>query len=121
LVADLRQENVTDFINRLGPAFYADDEMIQDAINRRACFNSIHKPTMFQVDVFIPKRRDFDREDLVIRSRRDALSAYFREAIEKAGNKRGALFISCAARQRQLCWIRGQISERSRNSRAIPE
>ena len=35
--------------------FYADDEMIRDAINGHSGFNLIHLASAYKVDVFIPK------------------------------------------------------------------
>jgi hypothetical protein len=62
LVADLREEQVKPFVERLQEAYYADERMIRRAIMQRASFNLIHLATMLKVDVFIPKERAFDRE-----------------------------------------------------------
>lgn len=69
LVADLRAEHVAPFVQALEAAFYVDAGMIQDAIVRQGSFNLIHLDTMFKVDVFIPKSRAFDREQLRRRAR----------------------------------------------------
>lgn len=61
MVADIREEQVGALVTALGKAFYADDEMIRGAIQRRSSFNLIHLQTMFKVDVFIRKERPFDR------------------------------------------------------------
>ena len=45
-------------------AFYVDEQMIQQAIQRRSSFNLIHLTTMFKVDIFIPKGRPFDQQQL---------------------------------------------------------
>jgi hypothetical protein len=34
---------------------------MREAIQRRSCFNVIHLPTMFKVDVFLPKDRSYNR------------------------------------------------------------
>ncbi|OGO29479.1 MAG: hypothetical protein A2Z16_12045 [Chloroflexi bacterium RBG_16_54_18] len=68
IVADLRLEHKPAFIAALSPAFYADDEMIRDAILHRSSFNLIHYDTAFKVDIFIPKDRNFDRLQLQRRS-----------------------------------------------------
>jgi hypothetical protein len=44
--------------------YYIDEDMIRDAIKRRSSFNVIHLDTMLKVDVFIPKTRLFDQEEL---------------------------------------------------------
>lgn len=61
IVADLQQEHVGELVKALGNDFYADDEMIRDAIRHHSSFNLIHLKTMFKVDVFIRKERPFDR------------------------------------------------------------
>ena len=67
LVADLRMEDVEPLAEALGEAFYADVEMMRDAIRRRSSFNMIHLETMFKVDVFVAKSRLFDRSQLARR------------------------------------------------------
>ena len=54
IVASLRVEHVAQFVAALGEGFYADDDMIRDAIVHRSSFNVIHLETMFKVDVFVP-------------------------------------------------------------------
>ena len=67
LIADVRAEHVQPLVRALGSDFYADAEMIRDAVRGRSSFNVIHKPTMFKVDVFIPKGRPFDRSQFARR------------------------------------------------------
>jgi hypothetical protein len=61
MVAEIHQEKVGALVEALGDDFYADEEMIQDAICHHGSFNLIHLTTMFKVDVFITKERPFDR------------------------------------------------------------
>lgn len=61
IVADLRVEHIRPFVAAMSPAFYADDEMIRDAITHHSSFNLIHYETAFKVDIFIPKERAFDK------------------------------------------------------------
>ena len=61
LVADLALRHVPEFVASLGKAYYADARMISDAIARKSCFNLIHLPTSFKVDVFAVKNRPYDR------------------------------------------------------------
>jgi len=51
----------------LGQDFYTDTALIRNAVRGRSSFNVIHKPTMFKVDVFIPKGRPFDRSQFARR------------------------------------------------------
>jgi hypothetical protein len=60
IVADLRVEHIPPFVAALSPDFYADDEMMREAILHQSSFNLIHYETAFKVDVFIPKTRAFD-------------------------------------------------------------
>jgi len=64
IVANVRPKHVPSLVSRLQDAFYADEQMIQQAIQHRGSFNLIHLNTMFKVDVFIPKDRPFDRQQL---------------------------------------------------------
>ena len=64
LVADLRLEQVRPLVKQLEAAYYIDEDMIRDAIRHRSSFAVIHLDTMLKVDVFIPKSRLFDQEEL---------------------------------------------------------
>ena len=64
IVADIQLQQVASFVSRLQNAFYADVQMIQKAIQRHSSFNLIHLNTMFKVDIFIPKKRPFDEQQL---------------------------------------------------------
>jgi hypothetical protein len=64
LVADLRLEHVRPLVLQLKTDYYIDEDMIRDATKRRSSFNVIHLDTMLKVDVFIPKSRLFDQEEL---------------------------------------------------------
>ena len=67
LVADLHMEHAEPLAQALGDAFYADVEMMRDAIRRHGSFNLIHLETMFKVDIFVVKPRAFDRSQLARR------------------------------------------------------
>jgi hypothetical protein len=64
LIADLRLEHVRPVVIRLQTEYYIDEDVIRDAIRRRSSFNVIHLETMLKVDVYIPKSRPFDQEEL---------------------------------------------------------
>jgi hypothetical protein len=64
LVADLEAEHVQPLVESLQPAYYVDADMISDAVARKSCFNVIHLATMFKVDVFVVKDRQYDRAAL---------------------------------------------------------
>ena len=67
LVADLQAEQIDPLVERLGEAFYADAEMMRDAVRQRSSFNLIHLESAFKVDVFVAGPRDLDRAQLARR------------------------------------------------------
>jgi hypothetical protein len=67
MVADLRMEHVMPLARALEGGFYADVEMMHDAIHRHSSFNLIHLETAFKVDVFVARPRAFDRSQLARR------------------------------------------------------
>lgn len=64
IVTDLRLEHVRLLVKQLEAEYYIDADAVRDAIRRRGSFNAIHLDTMLKVDVFIPKMRAFDQEEL---------------------------------------------------------
>lgn len=65
LVADVKGSHVDAIVAALTGGFYVDDEMIRDAIKRRASFNVVHLATMFKADVFIMQGDSWSREEMV--------------------------------------------------------
>ena len=64
IVADVKAEHIQPLIEALSKEFYADDEMMRDAIDHQISFNLIHYETAFKVDIFIRKSRAFDQMQL---------------------------------------------------------
>lgn len=64
IIADMHAEHIQPLLTALSPEFYADEEMIRDALQRHSSFNLIHYDTAFKVDIFIPKARPFDAMQL---------------------------------------------------------
>ena len=64
IVADMRLEHIQPLVAALSKEFYADDEMMRDAIEHQSSFNLIHYETAFKVDIFIRKARAFDQMQL---------------------------------------------------------
>ena len=64
IIADLHLEHIQPLVEVLSADFYADDEMMREAIAYQSSFNLIHYETAFKVDIFIPKKRSFDRRQL---------------------------------------------------------
>jgi len=64
IVADMHLEHIPPLVAVLSKEFYADDEMMKDAIEHQGSFNLIHYETAFKVDIFIRKSRAFDQMQL---------------------------------------------------------
>jgi len=56
VVADLKIEQVNDFIKRVDPLFYISESAVKEAIVNQSCFNLIHFDTIEKIDVFILKQ-----------------------------------------------------------------
>lgn len=62
LVCELTEDKVADFVSCFDDDFYISESAIRDAVGRKSCFNLIHLPTSFKVDVFVSQSRPFDKE-----------------------------------------------------------
>lgn len=67
LVIDLKSDQVEQFLALLKDDFYADKAAARRAVEQHSNFNLIHLDTMFKVDLFIPKVRVFDSQQLARR------------------------------------------------------
>lgn len=61
LVADLRADQVEEFVAELKADFYADPEMIKEALARRRSFNLIHYASSFKFDIFPLEMDEFSQ------------------------------------------------------------
>ena len=68
LLADIKSEHVEPLYNMLAPEFNIAQEAIQDALRYRSSFCVIHFESVFKVDMFLPKHRQFDEQQLQRRS-----------------------------------------------------
>lgn len=106
VVAELRLEHVDALPGLLGNAFYADVDMIRDAVRRLSSFDVIHLATMFKVDIFVAKLDAWSREELQ------------RGRVERVGEGSDAVAIRFASPEdtilHKLVWYRlgGEVSER---------
>jgi len=62
LVCELAEGDIAQLIESIGTDHYASETAVRDAVRRKGCFNLIHLPTSFKVDVFISRGRPFDLE-----------------------------------------------------------
>jgi hypothetical protein len=60
LVCELRADQIAAFVAMFGPDCYVSETAVRHAVERRSCFNVIHLPTAFKVDVFVSRGRPFD-------------------------------------------------------------
>jgi len=81
MVSCLKPEHVRPLVQLLQSAYYIDEDMILNAIERQSSFNVIHLETMLKIDIFISKNSPYDTE-ILKRRRKDTLdedqaTAYF--------------------------------------------
>jgi hypothetical protein len=106
LVAELEPVHVERLIACLGDAYYIPVDALRLGVAERRWFNLIHLATMFKVDVFVSRRRDFD------------VVAADRAQLESVGDTAGAPRLPTATAEdtvlRKLEWFRrgGEVSER---------
>ncbi len=62
IIADIKQDHVEALYLSLEPDYYIDKDMIQEAIRLQSSFNIIHFDSMMKIDIFVLKKREFDRE-----------------------------------------------------------
>jgi hypothetical protein len=67
LVANLHLEHAEPLADVLRGDYYADVDMIREAIRRHGTFNIIHLATMFKIDVFVMEDTTFARENMARR------------------------------------------------------
>jgi len=80
IVCELKDEHVARFLGVLADDYYANEQTIREAIGNRTCFNLIHFPTSFKVDIFLSRGRAFDN-DCLKRCRPEKLSDELEVAI----------------------------------------
>jgi hypothetical protein len=61
LVCELTEPAIAAFVASIGPEYYVSERAIRAAVRDRSCFNLIHLPTSFKVDLFVSRGRPYDR------------------------------------------------------------
>ena len=64
LVCELAEGDIWQLIQSIGTDYYASETAMRDAVRRKGCFNLIHLPTSFKVDIFVSRGRPFDVESM---------------------------------------------------------
>lgn len=62
LIADLEPAHVEPLVGRLASTYYVPADSLRAAVAERRSVNLIHLETMFKIDLFVSRRRPFDRE-----------------------------------------------------------
>ncbi|MGE5344093.1 MAG: hypothetical protein ACM3SY_21715 [Candidatus Omnitrophota bacterium] len=62
IIADIKPEHIEALYLALEPDYYIDKDMIREAIKNHSSFNIIHFNSMMKIDIFILKKREFDKE-----------------------------------------------------------
>jgi len=108
VVAALRPIHAAALAKQLADDYYADADVIADAIRRRAMFNVVHLATMMKVDVYVAAT-EFDASALA-RHRLDSL-------LRTPGARQFAIATAEDVILHKLTWFRdgGQVSERQWN------
>ena len=105
ILANIETKHVAPFVTAMQNQFYIDEQSLIQAIERRSSVNLIHLETMFKVDIFVPKERPFDQQQLVRR-----ISERFKADSDKTVWLLSAEDVILA----KLDWFRpgGEVSER---------
>ncbi|MFM8325030.1 MAG: hypothetical protein ACKN9U_09225 [Pirellulaceae bacterium] len=64
LVCDMKESQVAPFLSRFTEGFYVSQTAVENAVRSKSCFNLIHLPTAFKVDVFVSRARPFDIDSM---------------------------------------------------------
>lgn len=64
IVCEFSAEKVPAFVSGFGDDFYISELVIREVTQRKSCFNLIHLPTSFKVDVFVSRGRPFDTSSM---------------------------------------------------------
>jgi hypothetical protein len=60
VVCELREEQISRFIESFDEDFYISEPAVRDAVANKSCFNMIHMPTSYKIDLFVSRLRPFD-------------------------------------------------------------
>lgn len=80
IVCELTESHVEKFLEFVSADYYASETAIRASVENKSCFNLIHLPTSFKVDVFLSRGRPFDR-NCMDRCKLESLSEQLRVPI----------------------------------------
>ena len=64
VVCELTDDKISSFIELFDCDFYISEPAVRDAVGQKSCFNLIHMPTSFKIDIFVSRGRPFDTESM---------------------------------------------------------
>ena len=64
VVAELKESSVDALIHQIATDYYVSVQAARMAVVHEGCFNLIHLPTSFKIDMFVLKSRPFDQQAL---------------------------------------------------------
>ncbi|MCO6455741.1 MAG: hypothetical protein J5I93_10640 [Pirellulaceae bacterium] len=64
LVCELTEDQISAFVACFDRDFYVSEPAVRGAVRRKSCFNLIHLPTSFKIDVFVSRGRPYDLESM---------------------------------------------------------
>ncbi|MCP4782549.1 MAG: hypothetical protein GY903_03565 [Fuerstiella sp.] len=62
VLCEMADEHLGAFLSQFGRDFYVSETAARDAVERKSRFTLIHLPTSFKVDIFVSRRRPFDKD-----------------------------------------------------------
>ncbi|MDA0659923.1 MAG: hypothetical protein O2931_07050 [Planctomycetota bacterium] len=60
LICEMQVAQIPGFLAQIDERFYVSESAVRQAVERKSCFNLIHLPSSFKVDVFVSRQRAFD-------------------------------------------------------------
>ncbi len=64
LVCEIDEPRIEAFVAACGPDYYVSPAAAREAVRARKCFNLIHLPSSYKIDVFVHRGRRFDETAL---------------------------------------------------------
>lgn len=61
LLCEITVDVIPQFLNCFDHNFYVSESAVREAVQRKSCFNLIHLPTSFKIDIFVSEGRPFDQ------------------------------------------------------------
>ena len=97
LIVDLKSDHIVPFVRKVEQTYYVDEHMIKSAVSSRQSFNMVHFETGYKIDIFIPKEREFDRNQ-------------FKNIVQKPIDSNATLIVNLAGYEDMILAKLGMVS-----------